>query len=197
MFTLFEPSDAQIEDFLVRQKELPFSYNEVGASQATIPSGYPVNHHRIRLGIGADAFARAKFAIETWKMYQLDWTRLYPPAAPILVGDVVCVIVNHGFCWSINPCRIIYVLKENKLEKDKTIEKFGFAFGTLPGHSETGEERFTVERRHADDSVWFELLSFARPHHILARIGFPFVGFFQQKFAEDSGRAMLEAVSKI
>jgi uncharacterized protein (UPF0548 family) len=72
------------------------------------------------------------------------------------------VVVNHGFCWSLNPCRVVYVLEETGGE----IERYGFAFGTLPGHSEEGEERFTVERRRADDSVWYELLSFARPHHI-------------------------------
>jgi len=192
MFTLFEPSATQIEDFLARQKDLPFSYSEVGASQTAIPSGYPINHHRIQLGSGADAFARAKKAIQNWTMYKLSWTRLYPSDAPVAVGGVVCVIVNHGFCWSINPCRIIYLLEENG-----EVERFGFAFGTLPGHSEEGEERFTVEWRHADDSVWFELLSFARPHHILAKIGFPFVGLFQRKFAEDCGRAMLDAVKKI
>jgi len=189
MFTLFEPSDARIEVFLAHQKDLPFSYNEVGASQISIPSGYPVNHRRIQLGSGADAFARARDAIQSWTMYKLAWTRLYPKAAPVAAREVVCVVVNHGFCWSLNPCRIIYVSEENGV-----VEKFGFAFGTLPGHSEEGEERFTVEWRHADDSVWFELLSFARPHHILAKIGFPFVGLFQRKFAADSGRVMLEAV---
>jgi uncharacterized protein (UPF0548 family) len=188
MFTLFKPSDAKIEDFLASQKELPFSYNEVGASQAKIPPGYPINHHRIQIGSGADAFARAKEAIQSWTMYKLSWTRLYPFDAPIAVGEVVCVVVNHGFCWSANPCRIIYVLEESG-----EVEKFGFAFGTLPGHSEEGEERFTIEWRHADDSVWYELLAFARPHHILAKIGSPFVGLFQQKFAEDSQRAMRSA----
>ncbi len=192
MFTLFEPSDTRIEDFLARQKELPFSYNEVGASQAEIPSGYPINHHRVQLGVGIDAFDRAKDAIQSWTMYKLSWTRLYPSDAPVAVGGVVCVVVNHGFCRSINPCRIIYLLEENT-----ETERFGFAFGTLPGHSEKGEERFTVEWRHADDSVWFELLSFARPHHILAKIGFPLVGLFQRKFAADSCRAMLQAVSRI
>ncbi len=192
MFTLFEPSDADIENFLASQKDLPFSYKEVGASQTTIPTGYPINHRRIQLGIGEKTFARAKDAIRSWTMYQLDWTRLHPNDAPVAVGEVVCVVVNHGFCRSINPCRIIYVLEENG-----EVEKFGFAFGTLPGHSEEGEERFTVEWRHADDSVWYELLAFARPHHILAKIGFPFVGFFQRKFAEDSGRAMLKAIDEI
>ncbi len=191
MFTLFEPTDTQIENFLARQKDLPFSYKEVGASQTFIPSGYPINHHRVQLGNGADAFVRAKAAIQSWTMYKLSWTRLYPIDTPFAVGKVVCVVVNHGFCWSINPCRIIYVLEENG-----ETEGFGFAFGTLPGHSEEGEERFTVEWRHADNSVWFELLAFARPHHILAKIGFPFVGLFQRKFAEDAGCAMLEAIEK-
>jgi uncharacterized protein (UPF0548 family) len=52
-------------------------------------------------------------------------------------------VVNHGFCWSLNPCRVVYVLEETGGE----VERYGFAFGTLPGHSEEGEERFTVERR--------------------------------------------------
>lgn len=192
MFTLFEPSGAQIEDSLESQKDLPFSYSEVGASQTVIPPGYPINHHRIQLGTGANVFARAKNAIQNWTMYKLAWTRLYPINAPVAVGGVVCVVVNHGFCWSINPCRIIYIIEESGES-----EKFGFAFGTLPGHSEEGEERFTIEWQHTDDSVWFELLAFARPHHILAKIGFPFVGLFQRKFAKDCGRTMLEAVKKI
>lgn len=187
MFTLFEPSDAQIESFLAAQKDLPFSYAEVGASRDKIPAGYPVNHHRVRLGSGAEVFERAKKAIQNWTMYRLEWTRLVPFDAPIVVGSVVCTVVNHGFCRSLNPCRVIYVLEESG-----EIERNGFAFGTLPGHSEEGEERFTVEWHHADDSVWYELLAFARPHHILARIGFPFVGLFQRKFARDSGRAMIE-----
>lgn len=190
MFTLFEPSDSQIEDFLAEQRELPFSYYEVGASQGAIPTDYPINHHRVQIGKGADVFAAAKEAIRRWTMYKTGWTRIYPADTPIAVGQIVCVVVNHGFCWSLNPCRIIYVLEETG-----AVERFGFAFGTLPGHSETGEERFTAEWRHEDDSIWFELLAFARPHHILARIAFPFVPLFQNKFAEDAKRAMLEAVS--
>jgi uncharacterized protein (UPF0548 family) len=193
MFTLFEPSEKQIKEFLAAQRDLPFSYKEVGASKDKIlPSGYPVNHRRIQLGSGAKTFARAKTAIQSWMMYKLEWTRLFPANAPVVQSEIVSIIVNHGFCWSINPCRIVYVLEESG-----KIERYGFAFGTLPGHSEEGEERFTVEWHHQDDSVWYELLAFARPHHILAKIGFPFVRLFQQKFAEDSGRAMLEAVKVI
>jgi uncharacterized protein (UPF0548 family) len=191
MFTLFEPSEKVIENFLAAQRDLPFSYEEVGATQDEIPSGYPINHHRVQIGNGADVFASAKNAIQNWTMYQLEWTRIYPDSVPIAVGAVVCVVVNHHLCWSINPCRIVYILEQTDI-----VEQYGFAFGTLPGHSEEGEERFLVEWNRADDSVWYELLAFARPHHILARVGFPFVGLFQRKFARDSGRAMLEAVRR-
>ena len=83
---------------------------------------------------------------------------------------------------------------------EKEIENFLTA-QREPRHSEEGEERPAVEkiRRRMESRpqlVWYELLVFARPHHILARIAFPFVGLFQRKFARDSGRAMLEAVCR-
>jgi len=165
MFTLAEPYEEQVRIFLSGQRDLPFSYKEVGASKDVIPKTYPINHHRIQIGCGAETFARAKNAVQTWAMYKLEWTRLYPPKVPIGAGESVVVVVNHLFCWSMNPCRIVYVLEESG-----AVEKFSFAFGTLPGHSETGEERFTVEWRRDDDTVWYELLAFARPHHILAKI---------------------------
>lgn len=192
MFTFFEPSESEIIDFLDKQRDLPFSYAEVGASRNEVPSGYPINHHRIQMGSGAQTFDRAKSAIDCWTMYKLDWTRLYPAQTPINVGEVVNVVVNHGFCWSVNSCRLVYVLDEINGE----VERYGFAFGTLPRHSETGEERFTVEWNRTNDAVFYELLSFARPHHILAHIGFPFVTFFQRKFAVDSAKAMINAVSE-
>ena len=69
-----------------------------------------------------------------------------------------------------------------------------FGFGTLPGNVERGEERFTVEWDHADDSVSYEVFAFARPAHPLARAGQPFVRLVQRRFAADSLRSMVEAV---
>ena len=191
MFALSKPSDEKIKKFLAEQRNLPFSYEEVGASENVIPENYPINHHRIQIGHGSETFARAKNALQNWAMYNLKWTNLYPPNTPIAVGEAIVVLVNHRFCWSMNPCRIVYVL-----EKSENVDLYGFAFGTLPGHSESGEERFTVEWRHDDDTVWYELLAFARPHHILAKIGSPFVRLVQRKFAKDSQKAMLKAVGK-
>ena len=39
--------------------------------------------------------------------------------------------------WVLNACRIVYVIEE-----DGPLRRFAFAYGTLPEHAESGEERF-------------------------------------------------------
>ncbi len=53
------------------------------------------------------------------------------------------------------------------------MSRFGFAYGTLPGHVESGEERFLVEWDRGDDAVWYDILAFSRPNHVLTRLGYP------------------------
>ena len=74
------------------------------------------------------------------------------------------------------------------------IGKFGFAYGTLPGHVESGEERFLVEWDRGDDGVWYDILAFSRPNHILTRLGYPVVRRLQKRFGRDSAASMLRAV---
>jgi len=73
------------------------------------------------------------------------------------------------------------------------VKRFGFAYGTLADHMESGEERFTVEWRRDDDSVWYDLLAFSRPRHPLARLGLRLSRALQRRFARDSLRAMARA----
>jgi uncharacterized protein (UPF0548 family) len=48
----------------------------------------------------------------------------------------------------------------------------GFAYGTLPGHPESGEEAFIIE--HLDDeTVSFTITAFSRPSTAIARIAGP------------------------
>jgi len=193
MFRLVKPSEEGIRNFLTRQQSLPFSYREVGATRhvrAGAPRGYPVNYYRVQLGTGAFTYARAVNALQNWTMYALCWTRLFPAGAPVGEGVTVCVLARHFGVWSLNANRIIYVIEERG-----TVERYGFACGTLPGHSEQGEERFTIERRE-DDTVWYELLAFAKPKHILARAGYPLTRSVQKRFARDSGEVMRAAVAE-
>jgi uncharacterized protein (UPF0548 family) len=189
---LRKPSDARIGRFLDDQRSLPFSYPEVGASREGAPPGYPVNQLRGRLGVGPETFARAVEALRRWKMYETGWTKLCWPDAPITGGTVVGVLGRHFGLWSLNACRIVYVIEEKEA---LLLKRYGFAFGTLPGHVERGEERFTVEWHRADDSVSYEVFAFARSAHPLASVGPPFVRLVQRRFAAASLRAMVAAVN--
>jgi uncharacterized protein (UPF0548 family) len=125
-------------------------------------------------------------------MYETGWTKLCWPDAPITGGTVVGVLGRHFGLWSLNACQIVYVIEE---EETSLLRRYGFAFGTLPGHVERGEERFTVEWHRADDSVSYEVFAFARPAHPLARVSPPFVRLVQRRFAAASLRAMAAAVN--
>ena len=77
------------------------------------------------------------------------------------------------------------------------MKRFGFGYGTLPGHAERGEERFGVEWNCGlDGSVYYDVFAFSRPKHPLAWSGYPFARLLQKRFRRDSTRAMVEAVAK-
>jgi uncharacterized protein (UPF0548 family) len=191
MLLVKRPDDAAIVRFLDDQRHQPFSYPEIGATRSVPPNGYNIDHNRIRLGDGPDAFARAVDALRRWKMFDLGWVKLVPGDAPIMEGSCVAILVKHFGFWSLNASRIVYVDGDDNPE-----ERFGFAYGTLPGHVERGEERFIVEYHPEDNSVWYDLFAFSRPQDLLATIGYPVSRRLQRRFARDSLRAMKDAVKK-
>jgi uncharacterized protein (UPF0548 family) len=189
MLYLSKPSRASIDAFIAAQHHQKFSYPETGASRDGAPRGYTVDRNRIQLGVGADAYEKAKRAVRQWKMFDMPWINLCWPDTPIAPGANVAVLASHfGFC-SIHAARIVYVV-----DQPTTPQKFGFAYGTLPDHSEIGEERFTVEINPDDQAVWYEIYAFSRPGK-LARLGYPFARMLQKRFAADSKRAMQRFVA--
>ncbi len=143
----------------------------------------------MRLGAGREAFGRAVDALFAWEMFDLGWAGIRPSGAPVEVGTTVAVLARHYGLWSLNASRVVYTVEE---DGDDLVRR-GFAYGTLPGHAESGEERFTVEWRRGDGSVFYDLYAFSRPNHPLARVGRPFARGLQRRFAADSLRAMVRA----
>src|SRR5829696_8726743 len=94
---LSEPSTQRISRFLDAQRDAPFSYDEVGASRgdAKVPTGYAVDHNRVRLGEGRETFDRAVAALYAWKMSDLGWARVVPEGAQVEVGTTVAVLAKH------------------------------------------------------------------------------------------------------
>jgi uncharacterized protein (UPF0548 family) len=191
MFLFREPSEKQLRVFFEAQKEKAFSYNEIGASKQGAPDGYNVDHNRIKLGEGAQKFALAIQAIQNWQMFNLGWVRVWQTDAPIEIGTCALVIVRHFGFYSLNICRIVYLINE-----DAPIKKYGFAYGTLEEHAERGEERFSVEWNPEDNSVYYDLFAFSQPRHALARLGYPVSRMMQKRFARNSKQAMFAAVNQ-
>jgi len=192
VFSLTAPTEDEIRCFISKQKDSGFSYPEVGASATAAPTGYNVDHNRVQLGRGEVTWQRAVDAIRAWQMFSMPWVSLHWPSAPIQVGTDVVVSIHHFGFYSLNACRIVYVVDE-----EGTVKQFGFAYGTLAEHAETGEERFTVEWNRGDDRVWYDILAFSRPKKMLARLGYPLSRLLQKRFANGSKAAMLEAVSRM
>ena len=188
MFLIRKPSPPFIHAFLEEQAKLPFSYSAVGATAKTPPSDYDVDHSRFQIGTGYAAFAAAKDALKKWEQFRLGWVEPCWPETPIEPGQAFAMLARSCGLWSLNACRIVYVRDEPR--------KFGHAYGTLPGHIEFGEERFTVEWDE-DDAVWYDILAFSRPNHFLARLGYPLVRRLQRRFARDSSAAMKRAVGGV
>jgi uncharacterized protein (UPF0548 family) len=186
-----EPSEQQINRFLADASSLEFSYSEVGATNSPmLPPLFTVDRNRIQLGSGPLAWHRAVDAVRKWEMFNIPWLRLCWPTAPIAEGSNVAVLAHHIGCFWLNACRIVYLLDE-----DGPTKRFGFAYGTLTEHAESGEERFLVEWNRESDAVSYDLLAFSRPNQFLSRIGYPFARRLQKQFAADSKAAMVRVVS--
>lgn len=94
-----------------------------------------------------------------------------PTDPPIVVGQTVVVALDLPGFSAVAPCRIVWV--------DDEPDRFGFAYGTLRGHPECGEESFVVHRSHA--AVRFEIVAASRPAGLLPRIGAPVARLIQQR----------------
>lgn len=175
-------------DFLSRHlqalREAPFSYASeyVGAtSRPAAPPGYDHDFNQAQLGHGVACLEAAKAGIKAWAMFPDSWTRLYPWPASIEEGMVVLVLFRLFGLWWINSCRIVYTFEEDHL--------FGFAYGTLPGHVERGEERFWVEMEEGG-TVWYRIRAFSRPAMWLTKISYPLARRFQRRFVRNSFATM-------
>jgi uncharacterized protein (UPF0548 family) len=172
------------------QARLGLTYSAVGATASEPPAGYVVDHIRIKLGEGEQVFTAAKAALVRWEQFRLGWVEAWPPDTSIEKGQVIAVLARSLGLWWLNVCRIVSVVDE-----EGSVKQFGFAYGTLPDHAGSGEERFLVEWDRESDGVWYDILAFSRPRHLLARLGYPWLRRVQKRFARDSAATMRRSVA--
>jgi uncharacterized protein (UPF0548 family) len=134
------------------------TYPEVGATRGDqLPGGYRHVRRHVKLGAGVEAFRRAADGLRGWNMHRGAGLRVLgspPPPAP-------GVRVTASLAGLRIPCEVVWVLNEER--------RYGFGYGSLPGHPERGEEAFIVQL-DAADQVWLDIRAFSRPGRWYTRL---------------------------
>lgn len=185
MLFFAKPRPECIRDFVAARRASPFSYTPTGVTALGRPGNFTVDRNNVRLGTGLAVFEKAAAAVRAWKMFAMPWLSLHPAAPSVETGTAVAVLVSHFGFWSLNPCRIVYTIDEPT--------RFGFAYGTVIGHSEIGEELFCVDLDPDTGNVWYRILAYSRPTP-LVRMASPLARLLQKRFARQSLAAMVAAV---
>lgn len=130
------------------------TYPHVGATRGLLPVGYQHLEHTRTIGHGTEDFQRAAHAVMAWGVQRGAGLRVDTTSERAAEGVLVTVRLGVGPVGIKAPCVVVYVIDERRRQ--------GFAYGTLPGHPECGEELFLVEHDE-DDSVRLTIRAFSRP----------------------------------
>ena len=163
------------------QDDRRLTYAEIGATEGLLPPGYAHLDRRRVVGRGRAAFERAAEEVMTYGVQRGAGLRVRAARPRASTGDDVTVLLGPGR-WAVEaPCRVVATLD--------TPTRRGFAYGTLEGHPESGEERFVVEH-HDDDAVTLAIRAFSRPAWRSARLAGPAGRLVQRVVTERYLRAL-------
>ena len=132
---------------------VPLTYPGVGGTRTgTFPRGYPTVSMGRDLGVGPEVMSRAAEALMTWRLHEAFGLRPRSTSARVTEGAEVLGRLGVGRVALAVPCRVVWTVQEPG--------RVGFAYGTLPGHPEAGEESFLVE--DVEGTVRFTVSAFSR-----------------------------------
>lgn len=151
------------------------SYPDRGATaRHPLPAGYHHLRHRTRIGHGQAAFEAAGVAVTTFHAHRTSGMRVRADAGAVRPGSRAVVGIGLGPLRISAPCEVIWTVYEPT--------RVGFAYGTLTGHPESGEESFVVDM-DADGAVWFTVTAFSRPASWYTRLAGPLIPVLQRTYA--------------
>ncbi len=184
IFQLRFPSPEQLDALKLAQQNEPLTYPK----NAQVLNAYDYDDNRVLLGEGDATFAAAKQAIRHWAVAEGSWVRIYSDKTPIETGQIVVMCAHLFGFWWLNAARIVYTVDQPRA--------FGFAYGTLTHHVESGEELFQVEMDD-EGKVWYRLRAFSRPRYWMVRLTYPLARIFQRRFIRDSFKNMKKVTDEL
>ncbi|MGY1804317.1 DUF1990 family protein [Blastococcus sp. SYSU D00922] len=154
--------------------DAPLTYDAVGAARSgVVPDGFRGANVSAVVGSGLADFERAAAAVLDWRAQRGAGLRVRATGPSSEPGTVVVLTAGlPRFGYDI-PCRVVWAETRG--------DERGFAYGTLPGHPESGEECFLVRLTPAGEVV-YEIRVFFRLASPAARLGGP-LSFVLQRLA--------------
>lgn len=147
----------------------------------------------MRVGTGRTDFEAAGEAVVTFRMHAGMRVRPQSSAPLAEPGTRVTVHLGPRGLSLRAPCEVVWAVDEPR--------RRGFAYGTLPGHPERGEEAFLVEwdptdDAEAGDAVWLTVRAFSVGARWYTRAAGPLVPLFQHTYALCCGAVLRRIVRR-
>lgn len=147
-----------------RLAALGLTYAEVGATaRAAMPAGYHHLDASRAVGRGREWFDEAARRLLTWQVQRRAGVGV-EATGPVVVGARAVLGLGVGPAQLRAPVEVVDLVAEP--------DRVGFAYGTLEGHPELGEERFEVGLL-ADGTVEARVRAFSRPGRWFTRAAGP------------------------
>lgn len=151
---------------MINDGRMELTYPDVGGTRPdqAMPAGYRHVRRRLFIGTGGSDFAAAREALADWRMFRAAGLVTRSANARAELGARFANGLGQGPLRLWVPCLIVWLVDEPR--------RYGYGFGTLPGHPESGEEAVELSLDERDE-VWFEVRAFSRPVAWYARLGGP------------------------
>jgi uncharacterized protein (UPF0548 family) len=150
---------------------------------APVPDGFGELRRDSVLGEGEAAFDAAVEALFSWQMHRHAGARVSADARAEHEGAVAAIRLGPVR----GSCRVVAVIDEPRRK--------GFAYGTLDGHPEAGEELFVIGLGD-DGTVAATVLAVSRPAWRVAQLAAPVARRIQRTMAQRYLGALSRAASR-
>ncbi|MEO7572631.1 MAG: DUF1990 domain-containing protein [Acidimicrobiales bacterium] len=156
-------SAVELEARLVEARDARPTYDAIGSTHPDRAHGPAYVDSSRTIAGTAGSMDRARQALQTWVAQRGLGAHLAPPDAPVLEGTTLLVVLPAGPIELVAPVRVMWVIDEP--------DRFGFGYGTLPGHPERGEESFMAQE--LGDEIVLAVAVDASPASWAARLAGP------------------------
>ena len=128
MFFASVPSDDQVRALLRKLADAPCTHADVGLSERELeaaPAGFVLDRYGTDLGEGQALFERASAVLARLENYPPSFTRVVRAHGALEVEHVFATVARHLGFASVHPCRVLYVVREERRFTGVVPETFG------------------------------------------------------------------------